>query len=79
MESSRGHGASESYMLKVAALRLFHRAVSSIWFGIGSCYCDAVSRWEGMMGRGDQKVFILFTPTLALPHRRGRELLVWTD
>jgi hypothetical protein len=25
-------------------------------------------------GRGDQKVFILSTPTLALPHRRGRAL-----
>ena len=47
MESSRGHGASESYMLKVAALRLFHPAVSSIWFGIGSCYCDTVSKGGG--------------------------------
>jgi hypothetical protein len=27
--------------------------------------------WEGMKGRGDQKVFISSTPTLALPHRRG--------
>jgi hypothetical protein len=28
-----------------------------------------------MKGRGNEKVFILFSPTLALPHRRGRELL----
>jgi hypothetical protein len=27
-----------------------------------------------MKGRGDQEVFILSTPTLALPHRRGRRL-----
>jgi hypothetical protein len=26
-------------------------------------------------GRGNQRVFILSTPTLALPHRRGRGLL----
>jgi hypothetical protein len=32
-------------------------------------------RWEGMKGRGNQKVFILFTPTLTLTHRRGREFL----
>jgi hypothetical protein len=28
-------------------------------------------RGEGMKGRGDQTVFILFTPTLALPHQKG--------
>jgi len=28
-----------------------------------------------MKGRGNQRVFILSTPTLALPHRRGRGLL----
>jgi hypothetical protein len=27
--------------------------------------------WEGMKGRGDQKVFILSTPTLTLPHQKG--------
>ena len=29
-----------------------------------------------MKGRGDQKIFISSTPTLALPHRRGRGFLV---
>jgi hypothetical protein len=29
-----------------------------------------------MKGRGDQKVFVPSTPTLALPLRRGREFLV---
>jgi hypothetical protein len=31
--------------------------------------------WEGMVGRGDQtkSVFLLSTPTLTLPHRRGRD------
>jgi hypothetical protein len=32
--------------------------------------------WEGMKGRGDQMVFILSTPTLTLPHRRGRGKIV---
>jgi len=29
-----------------------------------------------MKGRGDQMVFILSTPTLTLPHRRGRGKVV---
>ena len=35
MESSQGYGASESHMLKVAALKLFHPAISSVLFGTG--------------------------------------------
>jgi len=31
-------------------------------------------RWEGMKGKGDQKVFILSTPTLALPIPRSRPI-----
>jgi hypothetical protein len=30
--------------------------------------------WEGMKGRGDQSVSVLFTPTRTLPRRKGREL-----
>jgi hypothetical protein len=33
--------------------------------------------WEGIKGRGDQKVFFLSTPTLTLPHRKGGGELVW--
>ena len=39
-------------MLKVAALRLFHPAVSSVLFGTGFCYCDTVSD-----GKGDFALF----------------------
>ena len=31
-------------------------------------------RREGMKGRGTQRVLILSTPTLALPHQRGRDV-----
>jgi hypothetical protein len=50
MKSSQAYEASESHMLKVAALRLFHPAVSSVLFGIGFYYCDTVS------GGGSERV-----------------------
>ncbi len=51
MELSQGHEASESHMLKVAALRLFRPAVSSVLFGTGFHYCDTVF-FTGRDGRG---------------------------
>jgi len=48
-----------------------------------STYTKAVAQsplFNRVKERGGQKVFILSTPTLALPHRRGRGLLGrWAD
>ncbi len=73
------NGIKEDYRIELGSYRFKSENLSLTFPELFSKNLPS-PRWEGIKpvlsgvegGRGDQKVFIFSTPTLALPHRRGR-------